>query len=163
MFTLHFTRLGLIFLLSAALLSTTQAAERFTVLANGQEVKDNQTQLIWRRCAEGMSWSGGTCSGSATQLTHEAALQQATRQAASTGVAWRLPNVKELSRLADKSRQNPAIDSAAFPNTPSQAFWSSSPYVGDSNYAWYVNFGSGNVSSGGRGVAFPVRLVRASQ
>ena len=87
MFTLHFTRLGLTFLLSAALLSTTQAAERFTVLANGQEVKDNQTQLIWRRCAEGMSWSGGTCSGSATQLTHEAALQQATRQAASTGVA----------------------------------------------------------------------------
>ena len=163
MFTLHFTRLGLTFLLSAALLSTTQAAERFTVLANGQEVKDNQTQLIWRRCAEGMSWSGGTCSGSATQLTHEAALQQATRQAASTGVAWRLPNVKELSRLADKSRQNPAIDSAAFPNTPSQWFWSSSPYVGSASYAWFVYFSYGNVSGSIRDSAFPVRLVRASQ
>ncbi len=163
MFTFHFTRLGLTFLLSAALLSTTQAAERFTVLANGQEVKDNQTQLIWRRCAEGMSWSGGTCSGSATQLTHEAALQQATRQAASTGVAWRLPNVKELSRLADKSRQNPAIDSAAFPNTPSQAFWSSSPSVGSASDAWGVSFDDGYVDDDGRSNAFPVRLVRASQ
>ena len=136
---------------------------RLSGLANGQEVKDNQTQLIRRRCAEGMSWSGGTCSGSATQLTHEAALQQATRQAASTGVAWRLPNVKELSRLADKSRQNPAIDSAAFPNTPSQAFWSSSPSVGSASDAWGVSFDDGYVDDDGRSNAFPVRLVRASQ
>jgi len=41
--------------------------------------------------------------------------------------------------------------------------WSSSPYVGSSNYAWYVDFYNGNVDDNDRNNNNQVRLVRASQ
>lgn len=41
--------------------------------------------------------------------------------------------------------------------------WSSSPYVGDSNDAWYVSFNYGVVGGNFRNSGFHVRLVRASQ
>ena len=138
-------------------------AAPFTVSADGQEVTDTKTGLIWRRCAEGMTASGGTCTGTASGFTHEAALTRASTQVTATGVAWRLPNVKELSSIADKSRSNPAIDVAAFPATPATHFWSSSPYVGSADFAWVVNFYDGFVGSGFRGFSLDVRLVRAGQ
>ena len=110
-----------------------------------------------------MTWSGTSCAGAASTFTHEAALQQATAQALSIGVAWRLPSVKELSSIADKSLQNPTIDVIAFPATPAGAFWSASPYVGSPAYAWLVYFYDGNVNAGGRDFSGYVRLVLASQ
>jgi hypothetical protein len=151
--------------LAAALLGTSAwaqscpswpTAQRFAI--NGAEVTDNRTGLVWARCSVGQSWSGSTCTGSATTHTHEAALALAQ---AATG--WRLPNVKELASLADKGCQSPAIDSTAFPNTPSGWFWSSSPYVGDSYNAWGVYFGNGGVDLINRNYYGLVRLVRASQ
>lgn len=140
---------------------------RYTVSANGQEVTDNQTKLIWRRCAEGMDWDGTTCAGVAGTFTHEAALIRAKDQAVSTAIAWRLPNVRELSSIVDRSRSNPAIDPAAFPATPVNVFWSASPLVGyASGYAWGVDFGDGVVDLSYlnvRNSSNPVRLVRAGQ
>jgi len=115
----------LIFCLALWVMAATSAQAqppRYTASADGQEVTDSQTGLIWRRCAEGMNWDGSTCAGAATPFTHEAALQRATAQAASSGKAWRLPNVKELSSIVDKSRSYPAIDPTAFPATPSSLF-----------------------------------------
>ena len=113
-------------LLAALLLLTVEMGSalgqaRFAYSQDGSEVTDNQTGLIWRRCSEGQSFSGGTCVGVAANFTHEAALAHARSQ---TG--WRLPNVKELASIVDRTRQNPAIDIAAFPATPCCA-WSSSP------------------------------------
>lgn len=140
-----------------------QTLPRYAVSADGLEVTDNQTKLIWRRCAEGMNWDGTTCAGIASTFTHEAALQQAAIQASSTGIAWRLPNVKELASIADKSFSNPAIDATAFPATPANWFWSVSPFVGVSNYAWNVSFWYGYVHSYARSSIDHVRLVRAGQ
>jgi Protein of unknown function (DUF1566) len=138
-------------------------AAPFTVSADGQEVTDTKTGLVWRRCAEGMTAIGGTCTGTASTFTHEAALTRASTQATANSVAWRLPNVKELSSIADKSRSNPAIDTAAFPATPANLFWSSSPYVGYADVAWVVVFYDGYVSGGYRNLTLYVRLVRAGQ
>ena len=138
-------------------------AAPFTVSADGQEVTDTKTGLIWRRCAEGMTASGVTCTGTATAFTYEAAITRASTQATNTGVAWRLPNVKELSSIADKSRVNPAIDTVAFPVAPASGFWSSSPDVGIANYAWGVYFGNGVVYGYLRINPSYVRLVRAGQ
>ena len=135
----------------------------FTVSADGTEVTDGRTGLVWRRCAEGMAATGGTCTGTASTFTHELALARARDQATSTGVAWRLPNVKELASIADRSKSNPAIDTVAFPATPVSAFWSSSPYVGYAYGAWVVDFGYGVVYDYLRGYPLPVRLVRAGQ
>jgi Protein of unknown function (DUF1566) len=152
-------------LLACLLLPITSCvlAAPFTVSADGQEVTDTKTGLIWRRCAEGMTASGGACAGTASTFTHEAALTRASTQVTATGVAWRLPNVKELTSIADKTRSNPAIDTTAFPATPASYFWSSSPYVGNASYAWGVSFSNGYVDYDYRSYPGYVRLVRAGQ
>ncbi len=137
-------------------------ADRFAV--SGAEVTDKRTGLVWARCSAGQSWDGSTCSGSASAFTHEQALQYAATQS-----GWRLPNKRELFSLTDKGCSNPAIDSVAFPNTPSSWYWTSSPYVGYSGSAWYVDFSFGGAWYGGisysdgRDYSLAVRLVRASQ
>jgi hypothetical protein len=137
-------------------------AERFAASADEQEVTDTKTGLVWRRCVEGMRASGGTCIGTASTFKHHAALEHANTQGAVTGIPWRLPNVKELASIVDKSQINPAIDTLAFPATPASWVWSSSPYVGSAGSAWYGNFVDGRVNSTFRGSTFlQVRLVRA--
>lgn len=139
---------------------TWSTAERFAI--NGAEVTDQRTGLVWARCSVGQSWSGSTCVGSASTFTHGGAMTHAKVQS-----GWRLPSVKELASLADKGCVDPAIDSAAFPVTPSAWYWSSSPHVGSSDAAWYVYFYKGSVTtyrnSAYRDDNSYVRLVRTSQ
>lgn len=144
----------------------TPLTPRYTVSTDGQEVTDNQTKLIWRRCAEGMNWDGSTCAGIPGTFTYEIALQRATAQTSSTGIAWRLPNIKELASINDKGYSNPSIDPTAFPATPASWFWSASPYhyLGSSNSPWNVFFASGVVYfNGDRYSSYHMRLVRAGQ
>lgn len=149
------------FLCLLGLMPVAASAQPFAISIDGTEVTDQKTGLVWRRCSEGMSWNGSTCAGTASAFTHEAALQYAATQASSTGVAWRLPNVKELASIVDRSRNNPAIDPTAFPAAPVSSFWSASPAAGISVYAWYVNFYSGNVYGYWRIYGgYSVRLVR---
>lgn len=143
------------------------SAKPYVISADGSEVTDQKTGLIWRRCAEGMVFSGRTCKGAASTFTHEDAFKHAAAKTSSTRVAWRLPNAKELSSIVDKSLSNesqpkPTIDSTAFPATPANWFWSSAPGVGNGNTdnAYYVSFGAGKVDSDGRGDWGYVRLVR---
>jgi hypothetical protein len=143
----------------AVLAGSAQAA----LVANDDEVADTSTNLIWRRCAEGQAWTGSTCSGTSTLYTWDQAVAAAQAQALSTGVAWRLPNVKELSSIVSLARYSPAIDIAAFPNTQSALNWTSTPFAGDEGLAWVVSFSNGSVSNGSRDVNGAVRLVRAGQ
>ncbi|OGS97613.1 MAG: hypothetical protein A3K04_00130 [Gallionellales bacterium RBG_16_56_9] len=148
----------------STIVATQVAAAPLVVSADGMEVTDSATGLIWRRCAEGMVFSLGACTGTASTFTHELALARARTEATATVVAWRLPSVKELTSIADKTLSNPAIDPVAFPVTPAGAFWSASPDVGDSYYAWVVNFINGFVVNlNYRGYSYYVRLVRAGQ
>ena len=133
-------------------------AERFQISADGTEVTDLQTGLTWARCSEGQSWSGGTCTGDPSFLSHENALSTAKQRS-----GWRLPSVKELSALADRGCVNPAIDRTAFPNTPNKLYWSSTPYVvGADTSSWSVNFVSGNVGFSMRYDNLAVRLVKTT-
>jgi hypothetical protein len=117
------------------------AAGPFAVSANGKEVTDTKTGLIWRRCAEGMSVKGNACTGKALQLDHDAAVAYADKQAGTTRVTWRLPDLSELKSIADEGRANVAIDTAAFPATPADYFWTSQRI--DHKYAFSVNFVNG--------------------
>ncbi|MBP8282815.1 MAG: DUF1566 domain-containing protein [Chromatiaceae bacterium] len=77
---------------------------------------------------------------------------------------WRLPNREELRSIVDNSsRYLPTIDTAWFPNTYSDWYWSSSPDANSTPVAWVVDFYFGtdglNLKSEGR----PVRLVRGGQ
>jgi hypothetical protein len=41
------------------------SAQPYVISVDGDEVTDQQTGLIWRRCAEGMHWNGATCASDA--------------------------------------------------------------------------------------------------
>jgi hypothetical protein len=88
------------------------------------------------------------------------ALGRAEALAQSAGKAWRLPNVKELASLVDRSTQGLAIDQSTFPGTPNDQFWTSSPYAQDAFYAWAVHFFRGFVYYTYLEDSCAIRLVR---
>jgi Protein of unknown function (DUF1566) len=135
---------------------------RYVVSSDGTEVTDTKTGLIWARCSVGQVWNGSICANTPTTFTHEAALSQAKNLAVSTGKAWRLPNVKELASITDKSFNNPVVDSTIFPNTSSGGFWSSSPSVGVTYNALGVYFNYGYMNGSYRSSYLAVRLVRSA-
>jgi hypothetical protein len=73
---------------------------------------------------------------------------------------WRLPTAHELFGIVDLSRHSPAIDTDAFPDTPPNWHWTSSPDASAPDYAWIVNFNYGNVNLYLRNLAAFVRAVR---
>ena len=147
--------------------------------------------LEWLRCSIGQSWSGSSCTGEAKKYSFEEAKAAAdTFNATGYGGKrdWRVPTVRELQSLrvcstgfvsdtqdlqdggeaVSKDCKNnasmPTIDTAQFPQTPTDDwFWSSSPDVGNAQNAWGVFFYDGDVSGDLRNVTFYVRLVRAGQ
>jgi hypothetical protein len=154
------------FLLAAAICNAHTAQFTFSADGNG-EVIDNGTGLVWRRCAEGMNAYGNQCAGTAYNFTFETALAYAAYEAATAGVAWRLPNLSELLSIADAERAMPAIDSLIFPNTPAGKFWTSSLFVRESHggglnpsSAMFVDFSKGGYLYTHRSEANYVRLVR---
>lgn len=140
---------------------------RFAILEEGRAVLDRITNLTWARCPLGYAFSGsGTpeqyaddrClpDGSATMNWQEA-LQAVDALNQNTAAPLRLPNVKELSSLVESSCGWPAISTYAFPDTPAEDFWSSTP--NGPTGARMVSFDSGLVTSAGRAVAKRVRFV----
>jgi hypothetical protein len=102
---------------------------RFSMLAGGL-VHDTLTNLVWQRQA------------SATTMPREAAAAYCS----SAGAGFRLPTVKELYSLEDPTVSPGAnIDHAAFPNTPAESFWTSTPDSDESGEVtlWYVYFYGG--------------------
>jgi len=129
-------------LLVTALARANAPAGRYTIV--GDTALDNKTHLTWQRTvsAATYTWSG------AKQLCVTA--------------GWRLPTRLELQSIVDIRQYNPAIDREAFPNTPSENFWSASSDASYSGYAWSVEFYNG-ASGGGpvAGYSYRVRCVRS--
>jgi len=146
-----------------------EKTDKESVEARG-EFTDPKTRLIWRRCAEGMVYSGGTCTGIARKFTFDEALQHAQSEARRAGIAWRVPEKDELASIIDM-KYRPTIDPAAFPATPASTFWSASPY--NFERVWCVTFGGGGFGFGAdiffgeclrtNDNLLRVRLVRAGQ
>lgn len=132
-------------------------------------VQHTPTGLIWKRCAEGQTWDGTTCTGTATTYTWQDAFARVDAVNAGTAgenlgqTDWRIPNINELKSIVEQGCYNPAINPTPFPNTPASYFWSASPSTSYSDYAWDVYFLNGDDYWDGRSGAFHVRLVRAGQ
>ena len=118
------------------------------------EVLDTRSRLVWRRCAEGRTWTGTTCSGTGTVfLTASDAIDHALAEAERTGKPWRAPNVKELSTLVDTDVNFPAIDLMIFPAFESDLYHTGTVWVQNPVYTWRVDFARGEVTTdywGGR-------------
>jgi hypothetical protein len=76
---------------------------------------------------------------------------------------WRVPTLMELDSIVDLGRTNPSIDISYFPNTESVRYWSSSPYAGYSDVAWFVYFGHGYDGYAYSSYDYVLRLVRSGQ
>lgn len=142
----------------------------------------------WLRCSLGQQWNGSSCTGQAKEYTFEE-LKTVADTFNATGYGgkrdWRMPTVRELASLIHCSSgqfkghvdvkdggekipkycadaySNPPIDARAFPQMPSEVFWSSSPYAGYADGAWVVDFFNGGIYGySGREFGFHVRLVR---
>jgi len=128
------------------------------------------TGLVWKRCAEGQSWDGSTCTGTAAGYTWQQAFERVDAvNAAAAGTQnlgatdWRLPNVNELKSIAELACRNPAINLTQFPAVSAWYFWSGSPFAGVPDYAWGVDFDYGYDDWYGRSDALAVRLVRGGE
>ena len=75
---------------------------------------------------------------------------------------WFLPTHEELLTITDKNRVDPSIKSE-FKNVTSSGYWSSSPRVSDSTYAWYVYFRDGYSGYNHKTSTHYVRCARAGQ
>jgi hypothetical protein len=68
--------------------------------------------------------------------------------------------MKELHSIVDYSQFDPAIDSAAFPGTPTSFFWTASQAPGSASQAAYVNFNGGGTGATDPTDTLNVRCVR---
>ena len=146
--------------LAAVVLACTGAAAhaqgRFSVSADGQEITDTTTRLVWKRCAEGQRFEGAACTGKATRYSYAGA-----RKTASGG--WRVPTREELAALVDRAaKKKPRIDAEAFPKTPATGFWAAKPGSDDNLNAWVVNFSNGQTRANLGQAKFPLRLVKSA-
>jgi Protein of unknown function (DUF1566) len=152
-------------------------------------VKDNVTGLIWEgkeasgtraggntythydSTTSAQKWNGSTyvnpTAADIAASTNSMGYVAAVNAMALCGYTdWRLPTADELQGIVDYgvAYPGPTINTAWFPNTPSNWYWSSSPYVGFADGAWVVEFDDGYVDDYGyRNYTYAVRLVRASQ
>jgi hypothetical protein len=130
-------------------------------------VRHVPTGLIWKRCSEGQSWDGTTCTGNVIVFDWHQALQRVDDVNLGTvghnaGLTdWRLPNQKEIRSLVETGCVDPSINAAQFPATPSFTFWSSTPLSAIPGSVWSVDFYQGRTFWEDRNsAAGHVRLVR---
>jgi hypothetical protein len=111
-------------------------------------VVDRVTGLAWQRDV-----------GASTYVWADALAACAALSLDGTGSgAWRLPSLLELVSIVDFTQASPAVDPDAFPSTPADSFWTSTPVAGSAGDAWYVNFSTGFSYQGHQ--AFLPLLVR---
>lgn len=118
-------------------------------------VVDNKTGLAWQ---DDYADNGGEIK----EATWQEALVYCEELSLGSRDDWRLPNIKELRSIVDRSRYDPAID-AVFTNVTSDYYWSSTTGVSDSSYAWSVYFKYGDDGWYSKTDENPVRCVRGGQ
>ncbi len=96
--------------------------------AEGDEVSDVETGLVWARCVEGMAWNGKACAGQPLMLEWSKAQAAASRRRL-PDQAWRLPRVQELRRLAQQAARAPTQYAKAFPAAQPGWHWTSTTLV----------------------------------
>jgi len=125
------------------------------LVVNGDAtVTDTSTGLMWQQ-------------ETAKQVTEAQGWQQWPTYCETLSLAgyddWRLPNINELQSLVDHSKDSPAINTVAFPDTKAFYYWSSTTYNADFRYAWYVYFSNGFIGKYEKSQTYYVRAVRGGQ
>ena len=150
-------RARLVVALAAALVLAAAVGARATapagqyVIGTGTVV-DTKTKLMWQQTVS-----------DPTYLPSDARTYCPSLALPFGGSGWRLPTVKELATLLDRSRAaGPMIDAAAFPATPPGLYWTATPDASSSANGWSVDFSSGRIARAPLTQSLKVRCVRSS-
>ncbi len=123
-------------------------------------VQDTFTGLVWEQTVNGTSFTWNASSPVGSAQNYCATLRKGGY------TDWRVPNIVELQSLVDYTIGNPGItiNTTAFPNTPSNYFWTSLSSVFPSTGAWDIRFNNGEMEPDGTigSTSYPVRCVRGS-
>lgn len=130
----------------AARADDTPAASDWGYSADGTHVLHLGARAVWSRCVEGMRWDGRRCVGEALQLDHAGALALARKRAETDGLAWRLPQVKELQHLLEvNAHATRSTTAALLPEPPPGWCWTATAPVDTRSFNEYQY---GNVMRG---------------
>ncbi|SEA54619.1 IPTL-CTERM sorting domain-containing protein [Marinobacterium iners] len=139
------------------------------------------TGLVWKRCSEGQTFESGECTG--TPQAQDWSTWAETNRLLPTSFAnqtdwkigasfsqnllvsggWRMAYKNELMKIAEGCGNNPKVNRTVFPNTPSEYFWSGSPYADIPEMAWGVYFKSFLTGRDFLPYSGRVRFVRGGQ
>ncbi|WP_230656467.1 Lcl C-terminal domain-containing protein [Psychrobacter sp. I-STPA10] len=150
--------------------AVTKPNSRYQILTSGSEVLDKKTNLIWQRCSLGYTWNGTTCKYDEKIGETTYTWQEALKASQALGNGYRLPNIKELESLAERSC-SPMINEKMFPDISIirlgghrwVQFWSSSARFTSKNsgrmaYSFgYISLGVGSSSLARFNFVRPVR------
>ncbi|WP_022851109.1 DUF1566 domain-containing protein [Limisalsivibrio acetivorans] len=114
------------------LLMTSQVIAELTRNGSNGTVTDSRNDLMWQDDSDAASF---------TKQWQEA-IDYCEALTLGGYNDWRLPNMRELLSIADRSTYDPAIDNT-FQNVRSLLYWSSTTDAGNSYLAWSVDFNHG--------------------
>jgi Protein of unknown function (DUF1566) len=115
-----------------------RAMSDFVPSADGLELRDVKTGLIWSRCLEGSVWTGSVCQSQhpkyanvvpANDYNYGEALALAAARSTQI-IKWRVPSMKELDTIREPSCYNPSANLSLFPVDPA---WSSDGFFWSTN------------------------------
>lgn len=117
---------------------------------NDGTVTDTQTGLMWQQ---------NTAPGT---YAWQEALSYCENLTLAGHDDWRLPDINELQSIIDYARYDPAIDTAYFPNTMADDYWSSTPDALE-NQGWGIRLDDGGMRMLALSLSYYVRAVRGGK
>jgi hypothetical protein len=117
-------------------------------------VTDKVTGLMWQQSPQAGTFTWSAAKDACAQLGFAAHND------------WHLPSYIELVSIVEYGPSSPTVNPAAFPGTPADTFWSSTPFNADpyvtSPSAYFVEFGGGSTFYDYVSNTHYARCVRAS-
>jgi hypothetical protein len=120
------------------------------VSESGNLVTDDVTGLVWQRAFD------------ARLFTWESAQHYCACLQLDGRRGWQLPSRIELASLQDWTKTSPSIDDSAFPGTPNENFWTSSPVTTSPGLAYLVFFLNGHTTYSDVTYEYRARCVQPS-
>ncbi len=111
------------------MLHAEESASRFTLVLNGEAVKDSASGLIWEREPDYIF-----------DVWDRSVARCATKTVGGTQ-GWRAPSIDEIKTLVDLEQQDPSLPAGhPFHNIKSGIYWTSTPHPKDDIVAWQQSF-----------------------